>query len=176
VLDLHGLHEVGAHAACHQPQRPRLAVEGAQQALGLPDGGRGVGARVVVDDLHLGRVAGNIALVEIVGHDDHRVHAPLADLLLVLRGSGLDLDVVALEEVHERGRVLRPGDSHLEDRSLLLEPGDELRHEDERERPRHDGRHEHHHRGAPVAQRVSHLLPIDDGERRPHAAIPSPER
>src|SRR5258706_2158068 len=129
-----------------------------------------------MDEVDPGPVAGEQRLFEILRHDDHGFEPPLAHERDVVHGRGLDLDVVALEEVDQGGSVLRAGNPHLEGRRLLLHAGHPLREEEERQRPDQDRCECQGEHGAPIAQAVAHLLQAHDRELRLHGGAPSPAR
>ena len=88
---------------------------------------------------------------------------PVLHALGVVRRGLLDLNVRALQEVDERGRVLGPGHAHLARERPFLEARHELGHEHQDERPGDHRGDQHHERRAPVAKRVADLLQ-EDGE------------
>ncbi len=154
ALDLHRLPEIRAHAARDHAQHPGLLVERAQQPLGLARGRAPHRCANRRTRSPARAVARKPVLLEILGHHDHRVQAARrACAPRSRRARSRSPTSLRCRKFTSAGARSWPSDAHLEVAAFSSRPEMKCATSTSVSGTGEDRGHEHHQRGAPVAQR-----------------------
>ncbi len=183
-LEIERIRDLRRDAAQQQAAASPFAIERAQQAFDLGDGGARAVARAVVGETNRPRPALRDVLGERGVDLEHDVEVAASYLRLEVRRCRRQRDLLALEERLQRRRPLDADHRQRQLAHLVGLPRDQVQHEQHQHRAGDDRRHERHQHRPAIADDVDDLLPRDDRDARRrgfgagggrHAARPSPE-